>query len=1029
MNNKRVVLLSITVVTLLFLFVVVNALLDTTGSHTARQGVLDLRDWDWQERGTVTVRGEWRFYPQQLIDLSPEKVTESSVFIQLPGTWSEQDPAGRQLPPFGYGTYRLQILLDEELSGQTFAIYVPSVSAAHKLFVNGKLAGESGVPAASTDLYQARMVPYVAYQEIAGTQVELLIQTANYDRSFGGGMNRPIVFGVPAEVNKEHTYSLVLEMTTIIMLLLFALYFLLVYIYQSARNDWRYVIFFCLSAALYISIRGERWLYWLWSGIPDALAVKLLMLSGTGVGLFMLLFICRRYRPYTHPRVLQVLLWAVCGLGITYVIGSVPLITNILWLSVALQVAMTLYTLCVLLRAALNSGKETIYEFVMILCFVAAGLTDILNIWGIQEPNHLWSLQILTFAVVMSLMIVYRFVQTLYRLETSSGELLRMDRMRDEFLAHTSYELRTPLHAVINVAQSLLESKHKQPIVQQTEDIKLIVTVVRQLVRRLDDLLDWSQLRAGTVTIQPHVVHLPSLVSSLLDVLRHVVPKTEVQLVNQVPSDLPPVVADEQRLTQILSNLLHNALKHTKQGTITVSAQSSGSMLEIRVSDTGSGIPHGKQEGLFDAYEQAVPSTLFPYGTGMGLSITKKLVELQGGTIRVSSSLGQGATFTFTLPIAGADHRQLLPSMAAEELAAVITDQAECLAPTAFGSRDDKGDANILIVDDDPINLMVLRNLLELDHHQVAIVSTANEALEELHRLGGWELVILDLTMPEMSGFEICRRIREQYSLFELPVLMLTADGQTDDALAAFAAGANDLLTKPVESAELRARVRTMLQMKRSVADKIRMELAFLQAQIRPHFLFNTLNSIAALSEEDPDQMRELLTEFGRYLRESFRFENLQPFVPLERELQLVRSYLHIEQIRYEDRLRVQFDLPDNLRYRIPPLTIQPIVENAVRHGIMKRPEGGEIHIQVKEEEDSLVITVRDNGVGIPPDKMVALMKDEPTGGIGLKNINRRMKQLFGHGMSIHSTPTVGTTISIRLPKAEVAGDESDTGR
>src|SRR5699024_1061930 len=147
--------------------------------------------------------------------------------------------------------------------------------------------------------------------------------------------------------------------------------------------------------------------------------------------------------------------------------------------------------------------------------------------------------------------------------------------------------------------------------------------------------------------------------------------------------------------------------------------------------------------------------------------------------------------------------------------------------------------------------------------------------------------------------------------------------------------------TKPVNSLELKSRVRTLINLKRAKEEHDQMQGAWLQAQIQPHFIFNTLNSIAALGILDIAKMQKLLHEFSNYLRISFDFKNSNPVVELKHELELVKSYIYIEQERFEDRLKVDWDIDDNLNFHIPPLSIQPLVENAINHGILKKLEGG----------------------------------------------------------------------------------------
>ncbi|OXM88394.1 response regulator [Paenibacillus rigui] len=326
---------------------------------------------------------------------------------------------------------------------------------------------------------------------------------------------------------------------------------------------------------------------------------------------------------------------------------------------------------------------------------------------------------------------------------------------------------------------------------------------------------------------------------------------------------------------------------------------------------------------------------------------------------------------------------------------------------------------HILIVEDEPVKPLRIQNLLDPEWAGTTTVLNGQSALRELRKAWKWDLVILDFMLPDISGLEICRRLRELHSLFELPVLMLTASGRNEDAVAAFSAGANDFLAKPFHSSELQARVRTLLHMKQSVVKRIHTELAFLQAQLKPHFLFNTLNSIASLSESDLERMKELVAEFGSYLRESFSFNNLEPLTSMQRELQLVRSYLHIEKTRFGDRLKVHYDVPEYLPYRIPPLTLQPIVETSIRQGILKRIEGGEIGIRIQVEPYDVIVQVWDNGAGLTQEQWTSLLSCDIEG-VGLKNINRRLKQMFGSGMLILQKAGEGATVEIRMPKMPV---------
>ncbi|MNN06443.1 Sensor histidine kinase YpdA [compost metagenome] len=217
-----------------------------------------------------------------------------------------------------------------------------------------------------------------------------------------------------------------------------------------------------------------------------------------------------------------------------------------------------------------------------------------------------------------------------------------------------------------------------------------------------------------------------------------------------------------------------------------------------------------------------------------------------------------------------------------------------------------------------------------------------------------------------------------------------------------------------MDAVELKFRIRALVEQKLSFAERLRIEAAYLQAQIHPHFLFNTLNSLMVLSEIDMEKMYMLSESFASFLRISFDYINTGELVELTHELKLVEAYLSIEQARFEDRLNVVWEVESGLDVLLPPLSIQPLIENAVKHGILSRNQGGTICLRITRQDTFTRIEVSDNGKGINEEIIQQLL--DPTlsgkGGIGLANTNRRLIQLYGQGLSIISKPNEGTTVS-----------------
>jgi two-component system sensor histidine kinase ChiS len=274
--------------------------------------------------------------------------------------------------------------------------------------------------------------------------------------------------------------------------------------------------------------------------------------------------------------------------------------------------------------------------------------------------------------------------------------------------------------------------------------------------------------------------------------------------------------------------------------------------------------------------------------------------------------------------------------------------------------------------------------------------------------------------MPKMSGYQLCRLLREKYSLIELPILILTARNHSGDIIAGFDSGANDYLCKPFDKRELQARVNMLLNLKRLGAQEKMLrqaELNALHAQIKPHFLLNTLNTIIYFCRTNPARAGELLTELGSYLRSCFDFRNSGELTPLENELEIVRSYLAIAQARYSDIIKTVYDIEENLDCRISSFMLQPIVENALKHGLLPKKEGGTIRISARKENGFLALSVADDGIGMTEYKIRNLLNgNEKHAGVGINNVNQRLISIYGRSLEIKSRPGIGTTITMQIP-------------
>jgi len=398
-----------------------------------------------------------------------------------------------------------------------------------------------------------------------------------------------------------------------------------------------------------------------------------------------------------------------------------------------------------------------------------------------------------------------------------SNRLEELNRLKDDFLSNTSHELRTPLNGIIGIAESLISGVAGKLPPRVCSDLSQIINCGKRLAHLVNDLLDFSRLKDQRLKLEKKPVDIHSIADVVMRVLNPLIGNKDLKLINAIKPDVPFVEADENRLQQMLFNLIGNAIKFTDSGTITVSADAKDSMMYISVADTGIGIPKEKFEQIFKPFEQVEDSSIrFYEGTGIGLAITRKLVELHKGRLDVNSSVGKGSTFRFSLPLSNEEVMNISEPEPFQKEIPVFEEythkdfQLESVSPEVILPP---GKFHILVVDDEPINRQVIRNFLELQNCLVSDASNGEDALRILRNGIHYDLVILDVMMPRMSGYEVCRKIRKMYNVSELPIIFLTARNQDSDIIAAINEGGNDFVSKPVSKGELLARVKSQLQL------------------------------------------------------------------------------------------------------------------------------------------------------------------------------------------------------------------------
>lgn len=722
----------------------------------------------------------------------------------------------------GYATFRLTLLLDTSKI-EEIAISCTEHSSAYRLWVDGvELIGDGKVGKSDREEvpgYHFRKRPL----RVESPRMELVLQASNHYLDYPGRILRfRIGSSERMEVETSRAQAWYLgAMATLLLLSIQYLGFL-----SILMKDRTYFLFglsclFLLGMGAFIPAGFGFATAW-WPSLSLQTTTTTGLVCAT-IGLMLLGRFCQSMFP---NRLLEAM--NRCTLAVASAASCLMVFGPYAWTYPVMSVVLMVYyvlvgIVCYTLAKAIRDRVSGAIAFTIGLgLFMVGAVHDALIFFGAIDSSYLILLGCTAFALAEAFVLTQRWlathrtnIQLLSEVQAKNLELGRLSKLKDDFLANTSHELRTPLHGIFGLTQAILADTRIALSHEVRRNLEHVAASARRLTRLVNDILDFSKIRHKDLALHLAPLDLAVLVPTILPLFQSSVDAKGIALRCEVEPDLPPVLADEDRLLQILFNLVGNSIKFTDWGEVRVRARRRGDRVELSVSDTGIGIDRQAQERIFEPFEQADGE--YRGGTGLGLSITRKLVELHGGNLAVASEVGHGADFHFQLPLADGH------PISVEAHSGSVVEHRLLESWSDSGPKDDTGAAHagpfertVLAIDDEPVNLAILRGLLNAKGIGVVTAPDGRHALELIEEHDP-AVVLLDVMMPHKDGYVVCTEIRQRYSAADLPVLFLSARSRLEDVIHGFSAGGNDYVLKPFLGQELVARVEAQMRQREAL--------------------------------------------------------------------------------------------------------------------------------------------------------------------------------------------------------------------
>lgn len=764
---------------------------------TVDKGFGDLSAFAFADKQIYELNGKWEYYPNRI--LGPEEIEKNQAlkkYADIPRSFNGYEDPALKLPAAASATYRLTLQLPAKMRAYTFRI--PPPATACRIFVNGHAEFQNGL--VSEDLAAVQPQTRMRYLQIplAG-KTELVIQVSNAEFR-KGGIWQAVGFGLSSAMDEYRLHALISDILVIVALLTFAIYHILLSFLNHPEKSSVYYGLFCLMVAIGRLFTGERLISDVFPGLGWNPGLRIeYVCNFIDAGFFYLYF--RAFFPELgKSHILKGLSLLTILFSVAAAVLPIGVTKNLrepFQVMVALGILFGLFHLGRLAIANVYGARV----FAAGLLVVALGFgNDALKNAEILSTPYLFSYSILFFTLIQAVLISGKSVALFRENAELSKKLLHTDKLKDEFLSQTSHELRTPVQAMVQTLENLRRGVTGAVSEQVQRTLAVIEENGRRLLYLIDDLTDFVRLKHNDVRLNLQTMPLKKIIDPVMKLCLGLSENKQLALIDEIPDGLEDVRVDPTRIQQILLNLLNTAIRYAHSPAITVKLGVIDAQLAISVFYNGS-----------DPDAQYTQDTN-PDAEEVGPLVTQRLAELMGGKYYYHKFAESQHSLSITIPYDHIDTLQSLITRSKHRTEYRKTGEKSVFEfPVRIQDKNaSTGNSVLLIGDNASQNRLLQEQLVSLGKFS-RIAKNGAEAMLLLQGDNDVALIICDVLLSDVSGIELTMNIRAHYDIGLLPVILIIDNNQSGVAASAFAAGANDLIRRPFEKAEVIARVRNML--------------------------------------------------------------------------------------------------------------------------------------------------------------------------------------------------------------------------